>query len=104
MSRTLVGRKAKLGLLNEEKEDESLIENQLTIMHNHAVDYTNTFRALTFETREDAMFKSPEFALWQEQRQVRLGGQDQSKVDSHQLMRSSNPGVISRNHRAEEAL
>ncbi len=38
----------KLGLFNEEAEDETLIENLLSMMHKAQADYTNTFRALTF--------------------------------------------------------
>ena len=45
-----------------------------------------------------------EFAQWHELWQARLGRQQESKADSQQLMRNSNPAVIPRNHRVEEAL
>ena len=82
-----------------------LIEDLLNMMQKYSADYTNTFRALTFETREDTdLFNSEEFAQWNELWQARLGRQQESKADSHQLMRNSNPAVIPRNHRVEEAL
>ncbi|MCL6570791.1 MAG: YdiU family protein [Bacillus sp. (in: Bacteria)] len=104
-SNWLVGMRAKLGIFNEEKEDESLIEDLLSMMQKHHSDYTNTFVALTSETMEDtALFGTPEFAQWHELWQARLNRQQESKVSSHQLMQSSNPALIPRNHRVEAAL
>ncbi|WP_342046495.1 protein adenylyltransferase SelO [Bacillus sp. OTU530] len=101
----LRGMRAKLGIFNEEKEDESLIEGLLSMMQEHRADYTNTFRALTFHTLEDtALFGIPEFNQWYERWQARLSRQPESKDSSHELMRNSNPAIIPRNHRVEEAL
>ena len=101
----LAGMRAKLGLLNEEPQDESLIEDLLRMMQKHRADYTNTFRALTFDTPEDtALFGTTEFAQWQELWQARLGRQQEAKESSQQLMRTSNPALIPRNHRVEAAL
>ena len=62
-SNWLTGMRAKLGLFNEEKQDESLIEDLLRMMEKYHADYTNTFRALTFNKLEDtALFGTPEFA------------------------------------------
>lgn len=101
----LAGMKAKLGLFNEEAQDRSLIEELLSIMQKYRADYTNTFRALTFDTLEDTvLFGTPEFTQWYELWKARLGRQQESKADSHQLMRDSNPAIIPRNHRVEAAL
>lgn len=101
----LAGMRAKLGLFNEEQQDEALIENLLSMMKEHRADYTNTFRALTFNNLEDhKLFKTEEFAQWHELWQARLGRQDEDESSSKQLMKSSNPAVIPRNHRVEEAL
>ncbi|MEF3302544.1 protein adenylyltransferase SelO [Paenibacillus sp. GYB003] len=101
----LTGMRAKLGILGEEPEDESLITDLLDMMKNHRADYTNTFRALTFDKPEEtAMSGSPEFARWCERWRARQGRQQPSQASSHGLMRSSNPAVIPRNHRVEEAL
>ena len=101
----LSGMRAKLGLFHEEAEDETLIGDLFTLMQEHRADYTNTFRALTFDAPEDsALFATAEFAQWHERWQARLGRQPESKEESHQLMRRSNPAVIPRNHRVEEAL
>ena len=101
----LAGMRAKLGIYNEEPEDEKLIEDLLHMMKEYLADYTNTFRAITFQKfPETALFNSRSFAKWQEQWKARLGRQQESEDSYHQLMKSSNPAVIPRNHRVEEAL
>ncbi|AFS77584.1 hypothetical protein Curi_c05090 [Gottschalkia acidurici 9a] len=101
----LDGMRAKLGIFNKELEDKSLIEDLLSIMHKYNADYTNTFLALTFSKLEDMkVFKSDEFTKWNELWQARLDRQQESKDCSNQLMQKSNPAVIPRNHRVEEAL
>lgn len=101
----LAGMKMKLGITGEEAEDESLVAGLLQIMEKHRADYTNTFRAFTFDKLEDlAMYDAPEFGEWKQRWQARLERQRTSKAASQELMRSSNPAVIPRNHRVEEAL
>jgi uncharacterized protein YdiU (UPF0061 family) len=101
----LTGMRAKLGIFNEEVEDVALIEDLLDLMQKYRADYTNTFRALTLEKLEEtALFGAAEFTKWQELWQARLSRQQQSKEVSIQLMRNSNPAIIPRNHRVEEAL
>jgi len=101
----LEGMRAKLGIFNEEVQDESLIDDLLGMMQKYRADYTNTFRALTFETQEDTvLFGTPEFTQWYERWKARLQGQEESKASSLQLMRNSNPALIPRNHRVEAAL
>ncbi|WP_100407467.1 protein adenylyltransferase SelO [Bacillus solitudinis] len=104
-SNWLTGMRNKLGLFNEEPEDETLIEGLLKLMQKYRADYTNTFRALTFDKLEDTvLFGKDEFEQWHELWQARLARQQEPKASSHELMRNSNPAVIPRNHRVEEAL
>ncbi|WP_372508839.1 protein adenylyltransferase SelO [Pseudalkalibacillus decolorationis] len=101
----LAGMREKLGIFNEEKQDESLIEYLLSMMKKYRADYTNTFRALTFDKLEDTVFfGTEEFEQWYKLWQERLDRQEESRDSSQQLMRNSNPAVIPRNHRVEEAL
>jgi uncharacterized protein YdiU (UPF0061 family) len=101
----LAGMRAKLGLFHEEKEDEALIGELLNLMKEHNADYTNTFVVLTFGRLEKTgMSCAAEFTQWHEKWEARRGRQEESKADSEQLMRNSNPAVIPRNHRVEEAL
>lgn len=102
-SNWLSGMRSKLGIFNEESEDEVLIEVLLDIMHKYDADFTNTFRALTFDNLSE-LFESDSFNKWHELWQARLGRQKESKNASHELMKRSNPAVIPRNHRVEEAL
>ncbi|WP_232696478.1 protein adenylyltransferase SelO [Brevibacillus daliensis] len=101
----LAGMRAKLGIFNEELQDESLIEGLLSMMQKYRADYTNTFRTLTFDKPEDTvLFGTTEYAQWHELWQARLGRQQEEKAASHQLMKNSNPALIPRNHRVEDAL
>ncbi|EIM06972.1 hypothetical protein A1A1_08399 [Planococcus antarcticus DSM 14505] len=101
----LVGMRKKLGLFNEEIEDTELAEKLLDLMQTHHVDFTNTFRALTFNKLHDSeLFEAPEFKEWHSSWQARLQRQEESLETSLQLMRDNNPAVIPRNHRVEEAL
>ncbi|AQM59196.1 protein adenylyltransferase SelO [Clostridium baratii] len=99
------GMRSKLGIFNEETEDEELIKNLLSIMQKYKADYTNIFRALTIDDLNGSeIFNSEEFKEWYKIWQERLSRQDESKDLSKKLMKSSNPAVIPRNHRVEEAL
>jgi uncharacterized protein YdiU (UPF0061 family) len=101
----LAGMRAKLGLFNEEEQDQALIDSLLNMIKKYRADYTNTFRALTLNTLKDAeLFGAPEFAEWHKRWQERLDRQEESKEAAYTLMRNSNPAIIPRNHRVEEAL
>lgn len=101
----LGGMRCKLGLFNEESEDESLIEGLLHLMQENRADYTNTFRALTLDQPEDTfLYDNIDFSQWYERWQARLHSQQATKADAQQLMRKHNPAIIPRNHRVEEAL
>ncbi len=103
--RWLKGMRAKLGIGNEEKEDEALIADLLRMMRESRADYTHTFRALTFDRAEEtALAGTEEFGPWRERWQARLGRQEEPSEAWKQRMRDHNPGVIPRNHRVEEAL
>jgi len=98
----LAGMRAKLGLHNEEAEDEMLIGDLLALMQQFNLDYTNTFRNLTLGNME--LFFEPDFYKWITRWQARLGRQPQLKGEVRALMQSCNPAVIPRNHKVEEAL
>lgn len=101
----LAGMRAKLGLHGEDLQDEALATDLLDLMQQHRADYTNTFRLLTLgRPEETAMSGTPEFAAWLERWHARLGGAQGAAEASRERMRSSNPAVIPRNHRVEEAL
>ncbi len=101
----LNGMRAKLGLFHEETEDLALVENLLNIMEKYRADYTNTFRALTFDTKDETdLFDKEDFKKWYDQWKERQSKQKESKTESLELMKRNNPAVIPRNHRVEEAL
>ena len=101
----LAGMRAKLGLLNQEDDDDALVEDLLDCMHRHGADFANTFRDLSSGSLPEAsIFLTPDFKQWSERWQARLKRQPDSWEASRRLMINHNPAVIPRNHRVEEAL
>lgn len=101
----LLGMRSKLGIFNEEEDDQYLIENLLNMMQKYNADYTNTFSELTYDKPENTVLnKTEEFTKWYELWKARLERQQESQLLSNELMRQSNPAIIPRNHRVEEAL
>lgn len=99
------GMRAKLGLFNTEEGDEKLMEELLSLMKEHTADYTNTFYHLTRNHLEGMeLFKADGFKKWYDLWQARLSRQEESPEEVRNLMQHSNPAVIPRNHRVEEAL
>ena len=101
----IAGMRSKLGISNEEQEDESLFKGLLSIMQKYSADYTNTFLALTFDKFSDIdMFNTESFKDWYKLWRERIDRQEESKASSNELMKNSNPAIIPRNHLVEEAL
>lgn len=95
----------KLGLLTEEIQDLKLINELLSWMQSHKVDYTNTFRFLSLSLiTKEKKFNDSEFLHWYQQWLERLDRQPHSFQESVSLMQSHNPALIPRNHKVEEAL
>ena len=101
----LAGMRAKLGLLNQEADDGTLVKDLLECMYRHGADFTNTFRDLSSGTLPEAsVFQVPDFKQWFERWQARLERQPDSRKASRRIMETHNPAIIPRNHRVEEAL
>ncbi|SFJ76015.1 Uncharacterized conserved protein YdiU, UPF0061 family [Halobacillus dabanensis] len=101
----LSGMRLKLGMVSQEAQDQPLIDDLLEIMEKHEADYTNTFRALTLgRPDQTAMYGTAAFAKWYKQWQSRLERQDASEAKVREVMKKTNPAIIPRNHRVEEAL
>ncbi|WP_038703000.1 protein adenylyltransferase SelO [Planococcus sp. PAMC 21323] len=104
-SNWLSGMRKKLGIFNTEEKDLALVEELLNLMHSNNADYTNTFRALTFDKLEgNKLFNTEDFKAWHSSWQTRLERQEENINQSQQLMRDNNPAIIPRNHRVERAL
>jgi len=98
--------KKKLGLFTEESQDAQLVEDLLEWMQHHSADYTNTFRLLDpcQPPQSPPWGSNQQFLLWYQRWQQRLQRQPQSLEQVRQLMLASNPDLIPRNHKVEEAL
>ncbi len=100
----LDGFRNKLGIFDEDAQDVKLVEDLLQLMEKNKMDFSNTFRTLTLGKEEEELFGVPEFEKWHRSWKERLESPKQSKEAIKALMRKSNPSVIPRNHRVEEAL
>jgi uncharacterized protein YdiU (UPF0061 family) len=94
----IAGMRAKLGLFNAETGDGGLARRLQEWMAEERRDFTNTFRTL------DPLAETSEIGAWHLEWRARLGRQEQTLEEALNLMRRSNPAVIPRNHRVEEAL
>ena len=95
----------KLGLFGEDKNDKKLILDLLDWMKNNKADYTNTFCYLMNTNNvEDEIFKVENFKKWQERWHKRLKINNTPEEKYFDLMKSTNPIIIPRNHKVEEAL
>ena len=95
----------KLGLYGEDNDDKSLIMELLDWMEKNKVDYTNTFIFLTSKTiKNSETYNNADFDLWKIKWVKRLTVFGNSHDKSMELMNFSNPMVIPRNHKVEEAL
>lgn len=99
--------RAKLGWSSAEDGDAALAFDLLDRMAQGRADFTRTFRALSSDDPESAAkaFEAPEaFTPWLEQWQARTKRDPQSAVERQAAMRATNPSLIPRNHRVEEAI
>lgn len=96
---------SKIGIFNPKPEDELLLNELLNLMEKYKEDFTNTFVSLTFKNYPNSgMFISDEFINWNNKWEIRLSSQGKSQDEIFNLMKNSNPAIIPRNHRVEEAI
>ncbi|MEH7224341.1 YdiU family protein [Bacillus sp. JJ1566] len=101
----LNGMRAKLGLFDQEDEDKELIDELLDLMEQNELDFTNTFIDLTFNNLDSfSICRNDTFKNWLQKWKDRQKKQKKTDEEITELMRTSNPAVIPRNHRVEEAL
>jgi uncharacterized protein YdiU (UPF0061 family) len=101
----LAGMRRKIGLVNEEPGDLSLIQSLLKWMNGKRLDYTNTFREIAVAgIPADDVYEDREFLDWHARWCERLARQNFAAEEVMRLMNSANPAVIPRNHLVEEAL
>lgn len=95
----------KFGVFSYQDKDEGLITDFLQLMYETKSDFTNTFRSLTLEKFDEMeIFQTEVFIHWKERWHKRLAEQSQTKEEVIALMKASNPSIIPRNHRVEEAI
>ena len=95
----------KLGLFGKTKDDKKLIDDLLTWMEKNKADYTNTFCYLmNISIGNSSLYDDKEFINWSNNWKNRIFINNNSKDKSLELMKKTNPIIIPRNHKVEEAL
>ncbi|MBB3231356.1 protein adenylyltransferase SelO [Halomonas stenophila] len=104
--------RAKLGLATREEGDGALAQDLLDAMQAGKADFTLAFRRLADaldgpegEARLAALFDGHEaLAAWLPRWRERLAREDVDEAEIARRLRGTNPAVIPRNHRVEQAL
>ena len=97
--------KKKLGLIDNNSNDEQLIIELLSWMHQNKADYTNTFCYLMNEYKSNnKIYNEKNFILWKKKWEDRIKLNNNSLEKSFKIMSEVNPLVIPRNHFVEDAL
>ena len=95
----------KLGLYGNDINDKKLINDLLNWMEKNKMDYTNTFcHLMNIKINDNKNYDDSNFTSWLNRWQKRVLINNKSKDKSIELMKTSNPVVIPRNHKVEEAL
>jgi uncharacterized protein YdiU (UPF0061 family) len=95
----------KLGLFGDHKDDKKLINNLLYWMEKNKADYTNTFCYLmNIKVGKKNLYNDKDFINWFNDWQKRISRNGSLNEKSLELMKNSNPIIIPRNHKVEEAL
>jgi len=108
----LSGMRRKLGLFTSESKDEDLIKSFLNTMEESEADFTMTFRRLCDAARVSEMegslrdlFKDTKsYEKWSLKWRSRMARESKNPEEHFKLMRQTNPAIIPRNHRVEQAL
>lgn len=105
----LNGMRSKLGLFESKPEDEKLFIDLLKWMQKNQMDFTNTFRAfssLRAPVRDNgqSVESNPDVKDWLGRWEERRKSEGRSVEEVQKLMKQSNPNLIPRNYKVEEAL
>ena len=107
------GMRARLGLLQAQAGDDTLIEGLLALMAEAGLDYTRSFRLLAEETRANeapgpallAHFAASEaFPAWHADYRQRLRAEARDDAERRRQQCRENPKYILRNHLAQRAI
>lgn len=97
--------KNKLGIIDENKSDSILIADLLDWMKKNSVDFTNTFADLTDKNiLSKKQYKCQNFKGWYIRWQNRITQNNNTVSNAIKIMQTTNPDVIPRNHKVEQAI
>ena len=100
----LVEFRNKIGLHSEGDEDASLVHDLLERMKDQNADFTNTFRALGNGKARDEFLDPSAFDEWEVAWRDRLMQESKAPEDLSEELNTTNPALIPRTHRIEQAI
>jgi uncharacterized protein YdiU (UPF0061 family) len=109
MDAHLRGMGSKLGLQLEGEDDERLVQDLLSLMHEEGADFTLSFRRLTdlaagADTLAGLFEFSPDFEPWLRRWRTRCASELTPAEVRHATMAAANPVYIARNHLVQEVI
>ena len=96
--------RAKIGLRTAEDGDWELVHGLLEVLAKGGADFTNAFRALGSHAARDQFADRDAFDGWERSWRDRLGREGATPEERREEILGTNPAVIPRNHRIEEAI
>ncbi len=95
----------KLGLFGKDKDDLKLINDLLNWMEFNQADFTNTFcHLMKIKVNNYEIYQNQDFINWSNKWRQRQSNNGNTMKKSLGLMMATNPTIIPRNHKVEEAL
>ena len=95
----------KLGLFGRDRDDLKLTNELLNWMEFNKADFTNTFcHLMKIKVSNHEIYQNQDFINWSNQWQKRQSNNGTTMKKSLELMKVTNPTIIPRNHKVEEAL
>ena len=96
--------RAKIGLQTAQEGDAALIHDLMNKMAEGQADFTNTFRGLGTDTARDQFLDPAAYDAWASDWADRLKAEGTSISERLDDMQATNPAVIPRTHRIEQAI
>jgi uncharacterized protein YdiU (UPF0061 family) len=96
--------RARLGLVDAQEDDLSLVSDLLARMQHEDCDFTLTFRQLAKRSDSDPFAPGGQLHDWHLRWQQRVEHQPGGRASSLHVMQNSNPAIIPRNHQVEAVI
>lgn len=96
--------RSKIGIKTKQEGDAELIHDLMNKMAEGQADFTNTFRALGSDSARDQFLDPSSYDAWAAKWAARLEEESATIEDRLVMLAATNPAIIARTHRIEQAI